>query len=246
MRWGLQKAPGGTRESGLTIIELMIALVLGLILVGAVTAVYLGSAQTARFESGLLRVEENGRFAIDRLSRVLRMSRYDDPATTFSVEQPSLQGNDVSATSLISLSNLKSGTDTIGTRYEGGSQIRDCLGQPLSAGVSVTNQIAVNSDNELICATSTSNAAPIAEGVEDLRIRFGLDLDGDGVANRYAAPGGVADWDQVVTVQATILVNSVADALATEGAVCLGCTVFTAPTDRLIRGEFQTTIGVRN
>jgi type IV pilus assembly protein PilW len=234
------------RQRGLSLVELMVAMVIGLIVLGAVTAVYLGSAQTARFQSGLLRVEENGRFAIDVLSRTLRMARYDDPLTSFEVTEPTLQGSEAPAGALLAVPGLKDGSDTIGLRFEGGAQIRDCLGQPVAAGVDVTNLFGVSAGEELVCGTTTANATPLAEGVEDLRLRYGLDLDGDGLANRYVAAAGVADWGQVVTVQAAILVNSVTDALADEGTVCLGCTVFAGTEDRRIRAEFQTTIGIRN
>jgi type IV pilus assembly protein PilW len=56
----------------LTLVEIMVALVIGLVVIGAVVALYLGSSQTARFQAGVLRVQENGRFAVDLVSRSVR------------------------------------------------------------------------------------------------------------------------------------------------------------------------------
>lgn len=56
----------------------------------------------------------------------------------------------------------------------------------------------------------------------------------------------VANWSQVSSLQVALLVNSVVPALAQDQIVCLGCDVLAGAQDRLVRAEFQTTIGIRN
>ncbi|MCO6705108.1 PilW family protein, partial [Streptomyces sp. CHB9.2] len=53
------------RQKGLSIIELMIALLLGLLLMGGVMQVFLSSRQTYQTNSALSQVQESGRFALD-------------------------------------------------------------------------------------------------------------------------------------------------------------------------------------
>ena len=66
---GLPTARG---QSGFTIVELMVALLLGLVLVGGVINVFLTSGQTLRVNQNLSRVHENARFAIEMFSREIR------------------------------------------------------------------------------------------------------------------------------------------------------------------------------
>ena len=62
----------GTREAGFTITELLVAVVLGLILIGGVINVFLTNRQTLQVNSNLARVQESGRFAIELLAREIR------------------------------------------------------------------------------------------------------------------------------------------------------------------------------
>ena len=224
----------------------MISMVVGLLVLAAVTVFYMGSAQSVRFQASVQKVQENGRFAIDILSRTMRMAGYDDPFNTFVVEQPLIKGTTVSSGALITLPDMKENGDTVAVRFEGGTKIRDCLGAPVAAGTFVTNLYGISTENNLVCGTSTTNSTPIAEGVEDMQVLYGIDFDGDNFANRYVAADNVSDWNQVVTIQIAILVNSISNVLTSADTVCLGCTVFSGTADHKIRAEFQTVIGVRN
>jgi type IV pilus assembly protein PilW len=57
---------------GVTLIELMIALVLGMIVVGAAIALFVGNRQTYRATESLARVQENARTAFEMMSREIR------------------------------------------------------------------------------------------------------------------------------------------------------------------------------
>ncbi|WP_052367742.1 PilW family protein [Algiphilus aromaticivorans] len=61
---------------GFTLVELMIALTLGLLIVAGVTSLFIGMRASYSFQDGLSRVQENGRFAIQTLGRGLRMSGF--------------------------------------------------------------------------------------------------------------------------------------------------------------------------
>lgn len=233
-------------SSGFTLVEMMVSLVVGLMVFGAVVVVYMDTSESTRFQAALQRTQENGRFAIDLIGRYLRMARYDDPLNAFVVDSPLLLGTSSASGVVIALADLKSTSDTVGLRHEGGVMIRDCMGTPVSAGSYVTSVYGVDTNDHLVCATSGSNTTPLVEGIEDLRFRYGVDPDGDGFANRYVEAGGVADWDQVVSVEISVLANSVTDGLREVQNVCLGCTVFSGTADRKIRSEFQSVVGIRN
>ncbi len=61
---------------GATLIELMIALVLGLLLTLAIGNIFLGSRQSYAMVDGLSRLQENGRFALRRIARDIREADY--------------------------------------------------------------------------------------------------------------------------------------------------------------------------
>ncbi|WP_180127852.1 PilW family protein [Rhodoferax sp. BLA1] len=60
------------RQQGLTLIELMVSLVLGLILVGGVLSIFVSTNQTAKVNDNLMRIQENARMAFDLMARDLR------------------------------------------------------------------------------------------------------------------------------------------------------------------------------
>lgn len=63
-------------QTGFTLIELMLALVLGLILMGGVMQIFQSSQQSYLMQENMSRMQENGRFAMDFISRSIRNSDY--------------------------------------------------------------------------------------------------------------------------------------------------------------------------
>lgn len=66
------KKLASTKQHGFSLVELMIALVLGLILIGGVINIFVANRQAFRTSENLARVQENARTAFDLLSRDLR------------------------------------------------------------------------------------------------------------------------------------------------------------------------------
>ena len=68
--------PHPRTQQGITLIELMIALVIGLLATGAMLKVYVDSSRLYRFNEGLARIQENGRFATEFVRRDARMAGF--------------------------------------------------------------------------------------------------------------------------------------------------------------------------
>lgn len=64
------------KQAGLSLIELMISITLGLILMTGVVQVFLSSKTTFTTQQAMSRVQETGRLAIEFLSRDIRMAAY--------------------------------------------------------------------------------------------------------------------------------------------------------------------------
>ena len=63
-----------SRQHGLSLIEMMIAMLIGSILMFGVIQVFIASQAASRLSEGVARAQENGRFAIDFLERDIRMA----------------------------------------------------------------------------------------------------------------------------------------------------------------------------
>lgn len=72
MRKSRHTAPRRTQR-GLSLIELMIALVLGLLLSAGIMTLFSGTSKSSRVQDGLARLQENGRYAMGRIDADLRM-----------------------------------------------------------------------------------------------------------------------------------------------------------------------------
>lgn len=64
------------KQHGLTLVELMIAMTIGLLLLGGITSIMISSRQTYRVNEALSRMQDNARYAFQVLSRDIRMAGY--------------------------------------------------------------------------------------------------------------------------------------------------------------------------
>ncbi len=64
------------RQVGMTLIEIIIAMLLGTFLISGVLQIFTGTKQTYRMQENLSRIQENGRFAMEYISRDVRMADY--------------------------------------------------------------------------------------------------------------------------------------------------------------------------
>ncbi|MDR3056310.1 MAG: PilW family protein [Zoogloeaceae bacterium] len=61
---------------GFSLVEMMVAMVIGFLIVGGMLSVYLSNSSSFRFNSQMARIQENGRFAMNLLEDDIRMSAY--------------------------------------------------------------------------------------------------------------------------------------------------------------------------
>ena len=86
----------------------------------------------------------------------------------------------------------------------------------------------------------------MVEGVDNLAMLFGEDLDGDGAANRYVAANAVGTWGNVVSVKPQLLVATVRDNMATSPQPYTFNGTTTTPTDKRMRTALSSVITLRN
>lgn len=71
-----RRSHGARRTGGFSLVELMVALLLGAILSAGMAAAYIGAKQSAFYDDQLARMQENGRFALRLLTRELAMAGF--------------------------------------------------------------------------------------------------------------------------------------------------------------------------
>jgi len=233
------------KQAGFSLVEIMIALLIGLFLMGGILQIFSASQQTYRMQSNLARLQENGRFALDLLAHDLRMAGYWGCLIGTNTDITGVDNN----TGVITVDN---GTDSIA--------IKAAFTVPpiLSCGTPVTT------DPTYILASSATAYKiytnpyptlyksfngiwrPLIDGIQNMQILYGIDSDGDYAANYYVAANNVANMQQVVSLRISLLVVTLDDYLATQPLAYTYNGVTTTPADRKIRRVINTTIAIRN
>lgn len=260
------------RQSGLSLIELLVAMGLGLILVVGIGTVYLGSRQTYRMQEANARVQETGRFALEAIGRSLRQAGADANITA-NVTALTAQCDDGTGTcTAIAGTNGAAGApDTLTVQFYAGMdepdsdgdgvwEARDCLGNRANANNLVTNAFAL-SGTDLQCTgtitvagVSTPQTQPLLSEIEDLQAIYGIDTDANQSADIYAAAPTAGQWPNVVTAKVCVMVRSTDQGLAPSGqrpldcARALGTATGAAPAiaDTRLHRAFVATYNLRN
>jgi len=85
-------AIGALRQRGVTLIELMVAMVLGLLVAAGIVTVFASTSNSNKAQNQLARLQEEGRYAITRLGTDLRMANGQYCNNTGGVAQPGVSG----------------------------------------------------------------------------------------------------------------------------------------------------------
>lgn len=101
-------------QKGLSLVELMVAMLIGLFLISGVVKIFVDSKKTYSFQQSLARIQENGRMALEFLGRDIRMAGYAGCAS----------GDYSSVTNTLNNSNLINYEFSRGVRgYDVGSSV---------------------------------------------------------------------------------------------------------------------------
>jgi type IV pilus assembly protein PilW len=150
------------RQRGTTLVELMVALALGLLITVAMLKVYVDASRMYRFNEGLARVQENGRFALEFIRRDARMAGF------WGCNSKALLTNQISANSDawldVAAGNI-AGTSNDGLNSSDSITFRSATG----SGTLVDTTMAGVSDSVDVdsVATITSGMAALISDCED-------------------------------------------------------------------------------
>lgn len=198
------------RENGMTLVELMIAMTVGLLVLAGVARLFASANSGYIAQADTAQADEAGRFAFDVIGNAVRQSAYSDwSAGTAPPDDapPRLSGLDAKSISKSGdgISNplpaLVNGSDVLSVRFAGAGKVPHGDGSMLNcggAGIAAQQEgwsifyVARGSDGsgELRCKYRASggwSVDALVDGVDGFQLLYGLDTDepGDGVPNRY-------------------------------------------------------------
>ncbi len=258
-------------QTGFSLVELMIAITLGMIVLLAIGSIYIGSQQTYRVQADNARLQEAGRYALEILGRSIRQAganaemNFNKTATTLQCNVPGI------CDAIGGINGVT--TDTLTVQFYAGSEefntssslwiARDCAGGQAAIGTVVTNTFDITATN-LRCTGSVAGVQPLIENVEDLQVVYGIDdTDVSGnpnyrSADLYVAAPTAAQLPSVVTARVCVQIRSANNGLTTSPQRYLNCagalgvdtsaTGFTtaAAGDLRLHRSFVATYNLRN
>ncbi|MFZ6690705.1 PilW family protein [Undibacterium sp. SXout20W] len=193
---------GKFRQTGFTLVELMIAITVTLVLVAGIVGMIAGLTRSFSTQDALTQIQENERFAISVLDSTIRNTGYFPGAENFTTPagvtftEPS--GGQLKAFPATTTANpdgttfaagqvivgtTTAGSDTINVRVisNPNSTVTNCQGDVNTSGSAViwTSSLTVNASNQLICTVSVNGGAPgaqtiLADNISSMKITYGL------------------------------------------------------------------------
>ncbi|MGH8510027.1 MAG: PilW family protein [Gammaproteobacteria bacterium] len=298
-------------QRGFTMVELMVALVIGLLITGTAAALFLQASRAHAEDDRYARMLENGRFALDLLAEDLRMADFwgemlepglitnaagaageDCGLNLFSgnnrlfydnnhLAVPSITLNVNSAGCTAVTGAITPGTDVLGFKRAAGTSTTSAkplpipndqvvylrtngtIGSFVNAGTPAAGQndweylprLYFIRNNQLCRADISANQLGavavdgcLADDVQDLHIQFGIDTDGDGVANQYLSNPTLAQLETAVLARIYLLMRATdPDRDYTDAKTYqLGDAPLGPFSDNFYRKVLSTTVSLRN
>ena len=208
-------------QRGFTMIELMVALVIGLFLLGALSILAFDNKRAFTGQNYLAQLQDNERLASTIMTDVIQTAGYypSPQANTAVTMMPAVPGM-VAGQSMLGATG-----DAITVRYA--TNFKDgvilCNGSDNETGATnyFANTFSVNASNQLVCSLSTGGGAavtyPLVNNVSSLSILYGVNSAGTGNnVDAYMTTAQVIAanaWNSVMSVQITInFINPLAPA----------------------------------
>ena len=255
------------KHSGFTLIELMIAMVLGLFILIGILQISISSQKTYQVANYSAILQEDLRAVTNDISRIVRISGYRTSPwistadafwndATFGETGQVLIGTDGAT---------NSDSDSLSLRFQGSGDgvgnpdgdVVDCLGNAVDANDITTIKLEIiKADNMLRCTSinetqGNEQSVDLVANIENMQLLYGVDTDNDLYANEYitaTAVTGRALWVNTVSVKLAILLKSSHEISGFENtkSITLNDLIIPATNDRYMRMQSNTTIAVRN
>lgn len=209
-------------EAGFSLVELMIAVTIGLFITAALGAVFINSKSAFNSQDQLAQLQDGERLAMTLLTSTVQLAGYyPTPNQTTKLAQlplgtavPGSAATFSASAGVVGASNGATG-DLLATRYSvvASDSQTSCLGDAPAGATPVAyiNVFSVSAGGDLQCQTSgganDGALVSLVSGVASMTVMYGIDPTGTGNPTQYATAAGVTAanaWAGVKTAQITI------------------------------------------
>jgi prepilin-type N-terminal cleavage/methylation domain-containing protein len=178
------------RQTGLTLIELLVALTISSIIIAAAYRTFTSQHKIYEVQSDVMEMQQSVRVAMDILARDVRMAGFN---STVPLSNP-IAINPVEE-------GIQGGTDSIAVQYQYNGVERaityfvdDDANEP-----HLIRRVA-EGGNEL-------SAVPLSNNIRDLQFSYGLDVDSDGIVDQWEE-NPVGREDEIIAARIEVQVRS--------------------------------------
>lgn len=263
-------------QHGMSLVELMISMLIGLILLGGLAYFYLGSWQISRTHDDLSRMEESGRNAMEIIGKAVRQAGFRlDVSKPLYIDTTNnigaIIGTDGGGAAFGLVDAATAPSDTLTIRHDP-SWVEDAT-NPISgsesncAGATITSNNIVNTTTgviplntavveyvfrvsntlRLLCGTAVGTTGGIVvDNIERMQITYGL-RDATGAITAYISAPTAAQFVQVAAVRVSLLVRGPSRGITTNNSQTYIYNGETVTsTDGFLRQVYTSTFTVRN
>ncbi len=214
------------RQRGLGLAELLVAMAIGVVMLGAVGYLLVGSKKMNSTQDDVARMQESGRNAMEILGKAIRQAGFQ-----LDVDQGfvagALAGTDYGGT------GAAAQADTLTVQHDPAwiadaanpnkGQEVDCEGNQITSDNTVSGTTGIRPANtalvqyafsvdagRLLCKADDSNPAVggtvVADNIENMQILYGIGNGNETITSYTATPSAV-DWQHVTAVRVSLLVR---------------------------------------
>lgn len=255
------------QQRGFSLVEMMVALVIGLFVLAGVGSVYITGKRSYQARDGLSLLQENGRTAIRLIEQAVERAGYP----MFAEIQPVVHGKGQlfllrtkagkSASSALGLELAADGSgiegDTLTVQYQPVKDAawehgEDCVGNESEIDGRAISSFFVEKETLKCRGSGKAAAEPLVDNIISMQVEYGEDANSDGFVDKYSRFNDVKAWNNIVAIRIGLLVSSGEDVLdapvnGEQKFMLAGQEVtVTSANDKKLYRVFQTTIPLRN
>jgi type IV pilus assembly protein PilW len=238
-----ERRAGRIHQSGLSLIELLVGLTIGLLVVVASVGSLVYTRASSTTVGDASRLQQDAATAFRIIGHHLRQggARRLQPALGGNVQfNPNFGGFGPPALPVVVQGTNGAATDTLQISHDAddNSGTSDCLGTVAASTVNNITMTFALDGQDLRC-TGLSGTQPLVQGVEDLQVWYGIRT---GALFQYqAAP---ATFDNVESVM--VCLRMAGELASNPGAAVIGCNGENIANDGRIRRVFFRVFNIRN
>ncbi|ATQ79030.1 hypothetical protein CR152_20975 [Massilia violaceinigra] len=258
---------GASKQQGLSLIEVLVAMTVGLVLLGGVGYMFIGSKQMNTAQTDIVRLQESTRNALDVVGMAVRQAGY-----RLNMDDLAMEGDPITA-------QVGADSDTLIVRHDpnwivdvavppalpnkmAGSE-RNCEGNLVVANNAPNATTGAKTPNlnlivyqfkvvngKLMCYANDNLAAPgagvvVADNVERMKVSYGIGSGNETVTD-YVANPSATELPNVTAVRVSLLLRGPSKGVAVGTQKVLFNDAEVSTSDGHLRRVVTSTFNVRN